>query len=50
MDVLQLSNFLLPMLSAAGKPVNLADGEGMQVPCRLELEGQGRYIDICIGL
>ena len=28
------------------KPVNLADGEGMQVPCMLELEGQGRYIDV----
>ena len=29
-----------------GKPVNLTDGEGMQVPCMLELEGQGRYIDV----
>ena len=29
-----------------GKPVNLADDEGMQVPCMLELEGQGRYIDV----
>ena len=29
-----------------GKLVNLADGEGMQVPCMLELEGQGRYIDV----
>ena len=33
-----------------GKPVNLADGEGMQVPCMLELEGQSRsmylYIDL----
>ena len=29
-----------------GKPVNFAEGEGMQVPCMLELEGQGRYIDV----
>ena len=29
-----------------GKPVSLADGEGMQVPCMLELESQGRYIDV----
>ena len=29
-----------------GKPLNLADGKGMQVPCMLELEGQGRYIDV----
>ena len=29
-----------------GKPVNLADGEEMQVPRMLELEGQGRYIDV----
>ena len=29
-----------------GKPVNLADGEGMQVPCMLELEDQGRCIDV----
>ena len=29
-----------------GKPVNLAHGEGIQVSCMLELEGQGRYIDV----
>ena len=29
-----------------GKPVNLADSEGMQIPCMLELEGQGKYIDV----
>ena len=28
------------------KPVSLADGEGVQVPCMLELEGQGRYVDV----
>ena len=33
-------------IKITGKPVNLADGEEMQVPCMLELEGQGRYIDV----
>ena len=33
-------------IKITGKPASLADGEGMQVPCMLELEGQGRYIDV----
>ena len=49
MDVLQkqfsTSYEVIPMLSAALRlqesPENLADGEGMQVACMLELEGQG---------
>ena len=55
MDVLQkqfsTSYEVTPMLSAAlrlqaGELVNLTDGEGMQVPCMLEMEDQGRYIDL----
>ena len=33
-------------IKITGMPVSLADGEGMQVLCMLELEGQGRYIDV----
>ena len=29
----------------SGKPVNLVDGEGMQVPCALQFEGEIRFID-----
>ena len=36
----------IPGVKITGKPVNLADGEGMQVPCILEFEGKGRYIDV----
>ena len=27
-----------------GKPVNLGDGDGMQVPCTLMIEGSKRFI------
>ena len=29
-----------------GKPVNLGDGDGMQVPCSLNFTGQKKFIDI----
>ena len=29
-----------------GKPVNLGDGDGMQVPCTLNFSGQKKFIDI----
>ena len=29
-----------------GKPVNLGDGEGMQVPCRLKLTGRSKFVNI----
>ena len=29
-----------------GKPVNLGDGDGMQVPCTLGFIGQKKFIDI----
>ena len=29
-----------------GKAVNLGDGEGMQVPCKLTLRGERRFVDI----
>ena len=29
-----------------GKPVNLGDGEGMQVPCKLKLTGKSKFVNI----
>ena len=29
-----------------GKAVNLGDGEGMQVPCKLKFTGQEKYVEI----
>ena len=34
------------MVITKGKAVNLGDGEGMQVPCKLEFTGQKKYIEI----
>ena len=43
---LRNDNYAKCCVKITGKPINLADSEGMQVPCMLELEGQGRYIDV----
>ena len=29
-----------------GKPINLGDGDGMQVPCSLNFTGRKKFIDI----
>ena len=29
-----------------GKAVNLGDGEGMQVPCKLRLSGAGKFVNV----
>ena len=29
-----------------GKPVNLGDGQGMQVPCKLKLAGRSKFVNI----
>ena len=43
---LRSDTFAKCCIKITGKPATLADGEGMLVPCMLELEGQGRYIDV----
>ena len=29
-----------------GKPFNLGDGEGMQIPCKLKLTGRSKFVKI----
>ena len=28
------------------KPINLSDGDGMQVPCKLKLTGRSKFVNI----
>ena len=34
------------VVEITGKPVNLGDGEGMQVPCKLKLTGRSKFVNI----
>ena len=43
---LRADEFSSCKIVVTGKPVNLGDGEGMQVPCKLIFTGIKKYIDI----
>ena len=38
--------FIVHAVVIKGKAINLGDGEGMQVPCKLKFTGQEKYVEI----
>ena len=43
---LRADKYSICKVETAGKPVNLGDDEGMQVPCKLKLTGRSKFVNI----
>ena len=43
---LRVDKYSICEVEITGKPVNLGDGEIMQVPCKLKLTGRSKFINI----
>ena len=43
---LRADKYSICVVEITGKPVNLGDGEGMQVPCKLKLTGRSKFVNI----
>ena len=44
--LLRANKYSICEVEIAGKPVNLDDGEGMQVPCKLKLTERSKFVNI----
>ena len=44
--LLRVNKYSICEVEIAGKPVNLDDGEGMQVPCKLKLTERRKFVNI----
>ena len=43
---LRADKYSICEVEITGKPINLGDGEGMQVPCKLKLTGRSKFVNI----
>ena len=43
---LRADKYSICEVEITGKPLNLGDGEGMEVPCKLKLTGRSKFVNI----